>query len=48
MNNINPIETDINKSILIDNSLYLNTFKERIDSSLNKIFGKKNKKNIIN
>ena len=47
MNNINPIETDINKSILIDNSLYLNTFKERIDSSLNKIFGKKKIKKIL-
>ena len=49
MDNLNSINSKINRPIIIDNRLNLNNFKERIDACLSKIFGeKKNKKNITN
>ncbi len=42
MDNLNSINSKINRPIIIDNRLNLNNFKERIDACLSKIFGEKN------
>ncbi len=47
MDNLNSINSKINRPIIIDNRLNLNNFKERIDACLSKIFGEKKIKKIL-
>lgn len=47
MNNLNTDFPSPNKSLIINNSLNLSSFKERIDFSLKKIFGEKKIKKIL-
>ena len=41
MNNLNIEVPSSNKSLIINNSLNISSYKERIDLSLKKIFGEK-------